>query len=52
MSNRRRIRLARVGRRGVRLPLLTLHILAGVLIAAMLGPGQQRRYVSPRPLAW
>ncbi len=47
-----RARLAGVGRRGVRLPLLTLHILVGVLIAAVLGPGRQRRYVSTRPLAW
>jgi len=52
MIHRRRIRLARVGRRSIRLPLLTLHILAGVLIAAALGPGQQRRYVSTRPLTW
>lgn len=36
----------------MRTPLLALHILAGVLIAAALGPGQRRRYVSTRPLAW
>lgn len=47
-----RSRLARVVRRGARLPLLVLHILAGVLIAAALGSGRQRRYVSTRPLAW
>ena len=52
MINHWRIGLARAGRRSVRLPLLALHILAGVLIAAMLGPGPQRRYVSTRPLAW
>ena len=52
MTERRRIRLARAGRRGVRLPLLTLHILAGVLIAAALGPGRRRRYISTRPLVW
>jgi 1-acyl-sn-glycerol-3-phosphate acyltransferase len=32
--------------------LLALHILTGVLIAAALGPGRQRRYTSTRPLAW
>ncbi len=52
MSGHWRKRLARAGRRGARLPLLTLHILAGVLIAAALGPGRRRRYVSTRPLAW
>jgi 1-acyl-sn-glycerol-3-phosphate acyltransferase len=52
MSGRQRERLARAGRRGVRLPLLTLHILAGILIAAALGPGRRRRYISTRPLAW
>lgn len=52
MINHWRIGLARAGRRSVRLPLLALHIMAGVLIAAMLGPGPQRRYVSTRPLAW
>lgn len=52
MSGRRRIRLVRAARRGVRLPLLMLHILAGILIAAALGPGRRRRYVSTRPLAW
>lgn len=51
-ANDYRKRLARAGRRSVRAPLLTLHILVGVLIAAALGPGQQRRYVSTRPLAW
>ena len=44
--------LARATRRGVRLPWLMLHLLAGILIAAALGPGRQRRYVSTRPLAW
>ena len=44
--------LARVGRRSIRTPLLALHILAGVLIAAALGPGRQRRYRSTAPLAW
>ena len=34
------------------MPLLTLHVLVGLLIAAALGPGQQRRFVSTRPLAW
>ena len=52
MSRHGRSRLARAARRGARLPLLVLHILAGVLIAAALGPGRQRRYVSTRPLAW
>jgi 1-acyl-sn-glycerol-3-phosphate acyltransferase len=52
MSGRKWERLARAGRRGVRLPLLTLHILAGILIAAALGPGRRRRYISTRPLAW
>lgn len=52
MTERWRVRLARTGRRGARLPLLTLHILVGILIAAALGPGQRRRYVSTRPLAW
>ncbi len=47
-----RQRLARAGRRSVRMPLLALHILAGVLIAAALGPGRRRRYVSTRPLTW
>ncbi len=47
-----RIRFVRAGRRSVRLPLLILHILTAVLIAAALGPGRRRRYVSPRPLAW
>lgn len=45
-------RLARIGRRSLRTPLLVAHILAGVLIAAALGPGSRRRYVSTRPLAW
>ncbi|MDQ5909737.1 MAG: 1-acyl-sn-glycerol-3-phosphate acyltransferase [Pseudomonadota bacterium] len=49
--NRDWSRLARVGRRSLRTPLLILHILAGVLMAAALGPGQ-RRYVSTRPLVW
>lgn len=52
MSGGWRERLARAGRRGVRLPLLALHILAGIVVAAMLGPGRQRRYVSTRPLVW
>ncbi|MCB1765098.1 MAG: 1-acyl-sn-glycerol-3-phosphate acyltransferase [Candidatus Competibacteraceae bacterium] len=43
--------LVRAGRRSVRTPLLILHILAGVLIAAALGPGR-RHYVSTRPLVW
>lgn len=47
-----RIRFVRTGRRSVRLPLLILHILTAVLIAAALGPGRHRRYVSPHPLAW
>ncbi|MBL8254831.1 MAG: 1-acyl-sn-glycerol-3-phosphate acyltransferase, partial [Candidatus Competibacter sp.] len=47
-----RNRLARAGRRSVRVPLLGLHILVGILIAAALGPGQQQRYVSTRPLVW
>jgi 1-acyl-sn-glycerol-3-phosphate acyltransferase len=52
MTGHWRVRLARAARRGARLPLLTLHILAGILIAAALGPGQRRRYVSTRPLVW
>lgn len=52
MSGHGRSRLVRAARRGARLPLLTLHILAGVLIAAALGPGRQRRFISTRPLAW
>ncbi|MDG4551839.1 MAG: lysophospholipid acyltransferase family protein [Candidatus Contendobacter sp.] len=52
MSDPWRSRLARIARRGARLPLLTLHILLGILIAAALGPGQRRRYVSTCPLAW
>ncbi|MDG4595605.1 MAG: lysophospholipid acyltransferase family protein [Candidatus Contendobacter sp.] len=52
MSDPWRNRLARAVRRGARLPLLTLHILLGILIAAALGPGQRRRYVSTRPLTW
>ena len=44
--------LARAGRRSVRTPLLALHILTGLLMAAALGPGRQRRYVSTRPLVW
>lgn len=52
MSGRWRERLARTGRRSRRLPLLGLHILAGILIAAALGPGRRRRYTSTRPLAW
>lgn len=51
-ANGYRKRLARAGRRSMRMPLLALHILAGVLIAAALGPGRQRRYVSTRPLTW
>ena len=51
-ANDYRKRLARAGRRSVRTPLLALHILAGVLIAAALGVGRQRCYVSTRPLAW
>ena len=51
MTEHRRIRLARAARRGARLPLLILHILVGLLIAAALGPGR-RRYLSTRPLAW
>ena len=45
-------RLIRAGRRSVRTPLLGLHVLAGVLIAAALGPGRRQRYVSTRPLVW
>ena len=52
MSERGRSRLAPAARRGVRLPLLLAHILAGILIVAALGPGQRRRYVSTRPLTW
>lgn len=51
MTRRWSAQLIRAGRRAVRLPLLTLHILAGVLIAAALGFGRQRRYASARPLA-
>jgi len=47
-----RERLARAGRRSLRIPLLMLHTLAGVVIAAALGPGRQRRYTSTRPLVW
>lgn len=47
----RRVGLMRAGRRAWRLPWLALHLLAGMLIAAALGPGQ-RRYVSTRPLHW
>lgn len=36
----------------MRTPLLVLHILVGILIAAALGPGRQCRYVSTRPLVW
>jgi len=50
--NRDWSRLARVGRRGIRTSLLILHILVGVFIAAALGPGRQRRYVSTWPLVW
>lgn len=52
MTEYRQTWVARAGRRSLRLPLLTLYILAGVLIAAALGPGRQRRYVSTRPLMW
>ncbi|MFO1372376.1 MAG: lysophospholipid acyltransferase family protein [Candidatus Competibacteraceae bacterium] len=52
MSEHWRNHLVRAGLRCVRVPLLGLHILAGVLIAAALGPGGQRRYVSTRPLVW
>jgi 1-acyl-sn-glycerol-3-phosphate acyltransferase len=52
MSGRWRDRLARAGRRGARLPRLALHVLAGMVIAAALGPGRRRRYVSTRPLTW
>lgn len=52
MKRRWRDSLKQATRRGVRLPLLALHILAGVLIAAALGPGRQRRYRSTAPLAW
>ncbi len=51
-ANDYRKRLARAGRRSVRTPLLALHILTGVLMAAALGLGQKRRYVSTQPLAW
>ena len=44
--------LACAGRRTLRVPRLTLHILVGVAIAVALGPGRQRRYVSTRPLVW
>ena len=36
MTEHRRTRMVQAGRRSLRLPLLTLHILAGVLIAAAL----------------
>ena len=52
MTWRWQSQLARAARRGVRLPLLMLHILMGILIAVALGPGRQRRYVSTRPLVW
>jgi len=52
VSRHGRSRLARAARRGARLPRLLLHILVGILIAAVLGPGRQRRYVSTRPLMW
>lgn len=52
MSGRWRERLVRAGRRSTRVPLLGLHVLAGVLIAAALGPGRRRRYVSTRPMVW
>jgi 1-acyl-sn-glycerol-3-phosphate acyltransferase len=52
VSGRWREPLARAGRRSLRLPLLTLHILAGILIGAALGPGRRQRYVSTRPLVW
>lgn len=44
--------LACAGRRSIRIPLLALHILAGVLIVAALGPGRQRHYRSTAPLVW
>jgi len=52
MTQRWRSQLARAARRGVRLPLLMLHVLMGILIAAALGSGRQRRYVSTSPLVW
>ena len=52
MKNCWRSGLARAGRRSIRIPLLALHILAGVLITAALGPGRQRRYRSTAPLVW
>ncbi|MCP5197131.1 MAG: 1-acyl-sn-glycerol-3-phosphate acyltransferase [Gammaproteobacteria bacterium] len=52
MDRQHREWLARASRRSIRTPLLVLHILAGVMIAAALGPGRQRRYVSTRPLVW
>lgn len=44
--------LARIVRRGMRIPLLSLHLLVGLVIAAALGPGRQRRYRSTTPLVW
>lgn len=52
MSGRRRDRLAQAGRRSRRAPLLILHILAGILVAAALGPVRHRRYRSTDPLVW
>lgn len=45
-------RWGHIGLRSVRIPLLALHILMGLLIAAALGPGRQRHYNSTWPLAW
>lgn len=47
-----RSHLARIGRRTRRTPALVVHILLGVLIAAALGPGRERRYQSTGPLVW
>lgn len=52
MSKHYREWLACAGRRSIRTPLLVLHVFVGVVIAAALGPGQQQRYVSTRPLVW
>ncbi len=52
MSDSSWSRLARSGRRVLRTPLLSLHVLLGVLVAAALGVGGERRYRSTAPLAW
>jgi len=44
--------LARSGRRVLRTPLLGLHVLLGILVAAALGIGGDRHYRSTAPLVW